>query len=70
METNELLREQIFEIIQNQMRDNNPPEINLTYALLISLGYDEFGTKQLIGQCVVEIYNVLKHKKPFDEIKF
>ena len=30
METNENLREQIFEIIKNQLRDNNPPETKET----------------------------------------
>ena len=31
METNEILREQIFEIIKNQMKNNEPPETNKTF---------------------------------------
>ena len=31
METNEILRKQIFEIIKNQMKDNEPPETNKTF---------------------------------------
>jgi hypothetical protein len=34
METNEVLREQIFEIIKNQLRDNNPPETKAAYDRL------------------------------------
>jgi hypothetical protein len=31
MKTNDKLREQIFEIIKNQLRDNNPPETKATF---------------------------------------
>lgn len=30
METNEIMREQIFEIINNQMKANTPPKTNET----------------------------------------
>ena len=71
MKSNEIVREQIFEIINNQIKGNNPPETKLTYNRLIKLGYNDFEAKQLIGQCVsIELFNVLKHKKPFDEIRF
>jgi hypothetical protein len=71
MASNEVMREQIFTIISNQIADNKPPETKITYDRLISLGYSEFVTKQLIGQCVaVEIFNVMKHGKPFDEKRY
>lgn len=71
MEANEIVREQIFEIIRNQKSMNKPPETNLTYKRLINLGYSDFETNQLIGQCVsVEIFNILKHKLPFDEKRY
>lgn len=71
METNEVLREQIFKIVQNQLRDNKLRETHQTYIRLKSLGYTEYESKQLIGQCVsVEIYKVIKHQKPFDEIRY
>lgn len=71
MAANEVMREQIFTIINNQIADNQPPETKITYDRLISLGYSEFVTRQLIGQCVaVEIFNVLKNGKPFDEKRY
>ena len=71
METNEILRKQIFEIIENQIKDNNPPETNLTYHRLMKLGYNDFDTKQLIGQCVsVELFNVIKQGIEFDEKRY
>lgn len=71
MESNENLRDQIFVVIRNQMEENNPPETNETYNRLVKDGYSDFEAKQLIGQCVaVELYNVLKHGKPFDEERY
>jgi len=71
MEPNEDLRDQIFVIIKNQMEEDNPPETNKTYNRLTKEGYSDFEAKQLIGQCVaVELYNVLKHGKPFDEERY
>lgn len=52
MAVNDRAREDIFGIISNQIRDNTPPETSITYKRLIKLGYSDFETKQLIGQCV------------------
>ncbi len=71
MKPNEKVRDEIFKIIKNQLDANDPPETKLTYNRLISLGYNEFETNQLIAQCVaVEIFDVLKHKKPFNKIRY
>lgn len=71
MEPDENLREQIFVIIKNQMDEDNPPETNSAYKRLIDLGYNDFETKQLIGQCVaIELFNIFKHGKPFDEERY
>lgn len=71
MEQNEELREQIFEIIKNQLRDNNPPETKATYDRLQKQGYDDFETKQMIGQCLsVELFNVLKFGKPYNNERY
>jgi hypothetical protein len=71
MKTDETLREQIFEIIKNQMRENNPPETKITYDRLIKEGFDDFQTKQLIGQCVVvELFEVVKHNKPYNNKRY
>jgi hypothetical protein len=71
MESNEVFRNQLFEIIKSQMNDNQPPETRLTYDRLISAGYSEFETKQLISQCVaVDIFDVIKNSKPFNENRY
>jgi len=71
MKSNEILRDQIFEIIKNQIKGNDPPETKITYDRLIKQGHSDFETKQLIGQCIaVELFQVLNFKKPFDEKRF
>ena len=73
MKPNEIAREQIFEIIRNQIEDNDPPETKMTYDRLKTLGYSDFETNQLIGQCVaVELFQALKfanHMKKRDTLK-
>ena len=71
METNEGLRDEIFSIIENQLRDNNPPETKMAYDRLRKLGYDDLQTKQLIGQCVtVEIFEVINSGEPYDNDRY
>ena len=71
MESNEIMRNQIFEIIKNQIKLNTPPETKQTFDRLKGLGYSDLDTKELIAQCVaVEIYNVMKHKEPYNESRY
>ena len=71
MEENEILREQIFEIVSNQIKNNDPPETKLTYDRLIEDGFDDFEVKQMIGSCVaIEIFNVIKSGKPYDDERY
>lgn len=71
METNEILREQIFEIIKNQIRDNDPPETKITYNRLIKNGFDDFQARQLTGQCLaVELFDVMKFGKPYNNERY
>jgi hypothetical protein len=61
----------IFDVVRNQMKDDNPPETNLTYKRLIDLGISDFETKQMIGRCIaIEIFNVLKYKQPYNEQRY
>ena len=71
METNDKLREQIFEIIENQIRDNDPPETKETFNRLRKQGFDDFQTRQMIGQCVaVELFDVMKNRKPYNNERY
>ncbi len=71
MESNKIVRKQIFEIIEDQIKNNNPPETNLTFNRLIKDGYNKSDTKKLIAQCIaIEIFDVIKYGNTFDEKRF
>jgi hypothetical protein len=71
MEHNEILREQILEVVNNQLKNNDPPETKLTYDRLFKEGFSEFQIIQMIGQCVVvELFEVMKSKKPYDQARY
>ena len=71
MKGDKILRANIFEVVENQMKANKPPETNLTYKGLLQLAYSDFQIKQMIGQCItVEIFEIGKSGKPFDEQRY
>lgn len=69
MEGNEILGDQILELVENQLKANDPPETSLTFDRLKEVGYNEVQIKQLIGS-MVEIFDVMKSGKEFDEERY
>jgi DNA topoisomerase VI subunit A len=71
MKSGKLAREEIFKIIKNQMDENDPPMVKITYKRLRTLNYDDEKAMQLIGQCLIlELFEVMKHKKTFNETRY
>lgn len=70
-ESSEYLREAIFEIIENQMRDGDPPETQQTFDRLIAEGYPEEEAMKLIG-CALseEIVALMDKKEEFNRPRF
>ncbi|MHB1277674.1 MAG: hypothetical protein ACYC1Q_04685 [Bacteroidia bacterium] len=67
MESPELARETIFEIIANQLRANDPPETKKALKRLKEMGYDNLEAKKAIGRCLsFEIFDGLKNNKLFN----
>lgn len=71
MKVNEHLMNTIFEVIDNQINANHPPETALTLDRLVNEGYSDFQARQLIGQAVViEVIDALKNKRPYNEQRY
>lgn len=71
MNTDEVLKEHIFDIIKNQLKDNNPPEVKDTYNRLMKNGFDDLQTMQMIGQCLaVELFDIIKQCKLFNNERY
>lgn len=63
-----ILREAIFEVIDNQIENLTPPETKETYDRLLAEGFPEEEVMKYIG-CVVssEIFGILREGKPYNE---
>jgi type IV secretory pathway component VirB8 len=68
---NPRLKKLVIEVVEKQMKDNNPPITNITFHRLIADGYTEQAAKEKIAAVVVgHIYDAMKYNKPFDEEKY
>ena len=71
MESNEIVKAQILEIVKNQLKSNKPPETKAAFERLKREGFSDSQAKQMIGQCVsVELFDILKYGKSFDDIRY
>jgi hypothetical protein len=71
MEESERLKKAILEVINTQVRTNEPPETAQTLARLQSQGLSEEEALKLIGYVVAtEVFAVLKEGRKYDEEKY
>ena len=69
--TNPHLRAAFLEVVDNQLRDNNPPETKETLERLKAEGHSAEDAKLLIAQAVaVEAYMIMKTKTSFNRDRF
>jgi hypothetical protein len=67
----EIARAAILEIVQNQIRDNYPPETKETLNRLIAGGISEEEATKLIACAVsTEVFHTLKHQEPFNQERY
>lgn len=71
MQPNLRLKAAILEVVETQLRDNEPPETKRTLQRLTAAGHSPQEAKELIGTVVAaEMFSVLKEGKPFDAVRF
>ena len=64
-------RKIILKVVENQIRDNDPPETRQTLRRLIKQGFSREEAVELIGTVVVhELYNILKQNENFNQRRF
>ena len=65
------LKKLILEVVNNQLRDNDPPMTKEVYEKLLKAGYPVSEAKEKIGTVVLtEIYDVMKENQPYDEDRY
>ena len=68
---NPYLKAAILEVVENQIREGDPPETRQTLERLLAAGYSRKQATEMIGSAVVEeIWAVLHDHKPFDRARF
>jgi len=61
-------QQMILEVVENQLRDNDPPETRETLARLLQEGHTQRQAKKLIAILVAsEIYHMLNDQRKFDQ---
>lgn len=66
-----MLGEMFVEVIENQLQDNNPPEVAQTLARLIADGETHENAMRMIGCCLIkEMWLISQNKEPFDEDRY
>jgi hypothetical protein len=65
------LQAALYDVLDNQLRDGDPPETRATLTRLLGEGVEEKEARRLIG-CVIatEIFDVMKSKESFDRERF
>ena len=69
--SNPRLRAAFLEVVENQLRDNEPPETRQTYERLLREGHSEEEAKDLLGTAIAaETYYILKKREPFNHDRY
>jgi hypothetical protein len=65
------LKAAILKVVENQIRDGNPPETQQALERLLAAGYSRKQAVEMIGSALVEeIWARLHDHKPFDRAPF
>ncbi len=61
----------ILEIVENQLRDNEPPETRQALMRLLAVGYSRQEAVEMIGAAVAsEIWHILHEKERYDAERY
>ncbi len=67
----EVLRAALFEVIENQLRSNDPPETRETLDRLTHDSHTREEAMKLIGCALaIEIFGILKTQAPYDNARY
>ena len=67
----QMAQETLLEVVDNQIRENDPPETKTTLQRLIKEGYSENDAKKLIAGVVVKVIDgMLKEKETYNQEQY
>ena len=70
-EYNPRLKRLVLEVVDNQIRDNNPPETKATLERLMKSGHSRQESREIIGAAIAkQIWEIMAQGAEFDEAKY
>ena len=67
----ELFQEELYNIIDNQIADNDPKETGKTMKKLQKMGLDEAKAKELIAKCLaIELLDVIENGNTYNHERY
>ncbi len=61
----------ILEVVENQLRANDPPDARQTLQRLLAVGYSRQEAVDMIGSAVAaEIWHILHEKEAYDPVRY
>ena len=61
----------MHEVVDNQLRDENPPETKQTLERLLAEGHSPENARRLLAAVVAsEVFEVLERKQPYDPTRY
>ncbi|WP_235334153.1 hypothetical protein [Pelosinus fermentans] len=65
------MKKTILQVVDNQLRENNPPITKITFERLQQSGYTTQQAKEKIAAILLEeMYDVLKTGQPYNEERY
>jgi preprotein translocase subunit SecA len=69
--SNPFLKAQLIEVVNNQLRDNDPKATKESFNRLVQLGYKEDKAKEMIAAVLIEeMYGLLKNNETYNEERY
>ena len=64
-------RAALLEVVENQIRSNDPPEARQTLERLLKQGFSRDQSIKLIGSALIgEVYGVLRSESKYDQARY
>jgi hypothetical protein len=65
------MKQAILEAVENQLRQNDPPDVKETLNRLVQEGYSETKAKEFIATVLAaHMFDMLKNSRPYDNSKY
>jgi len=71
MDSHEIIKEQLLQVVENQLNLNDPPETKATLGRLLGLGIEDEIAKLMIADCIqIQMKEMFRDEKVFNSNRF